>query len=278
MGACPASPRRSSSIARTGRRSLHGISRRPSGGVADGAAHAAGRAPVRAGCRLAPRVRLSGERQLVGVATGTPGRVARAVASAASRASSTSRATSARGMPTRSSRAESDIAPTATPYSLIPTSGSVPATTGASTTGPSSGTSITIPTAPWSPAYHCSVWPSSGPSDPVHHHVGASLEGDDAPDAELDLPVDLLERVRRHDLGEWLVRTSAMPRSCSTRCGRAASDAATYGARIRSSASGRCRAPPGSGRRRRATRGSAHRALGRSPVRVRTACPSPAPR
>ena len=63
----------------------------------------------------------------------------------------------------------------------------------------------TIPTAPSSPAYHCSVWPSSGPSGPSSTTSVHRSSGGEVPDAKLDLSVDLLERVGRHDQWERLL-------------------------------------------------------------------------
>ena len=109
-------------------------------------------------------------------------------------------------MPTRSSRAESDIAPTATPCSLIPTSGSVPATTGASTAGPVVGDIDDDADGAFVARIPLLGVAQERPVGAVHDDVRASLEGASAADSQLDPPVELLERIGRHDLGERLVR------------------------------------------------------------------------
>ena len=109
-------------------------------------------------------------------------------------------------MPIRSSRADSDIAPTATPNPLIPTSGSVPATTGARTVGPSSATSIDDPDGALVAGVPLLGMTQERPVRAVDHHVGASLERLRGGRPELDLPVDLLERVGRHEQRERLLR------------------------------------------------------------------------
>ncbi len=73
-------------------------------------------------------------------------------------AASAWRETSTRGTPTRSSGADSESMPCASPAEVSPTAGRQQATVGEAIQEPSSHTSTTTARLPASPASHCSLW------------------------------------------------------------------------------------------------------------------------